>query len=171
MKQVILPGLFILLLNACAPSSDKADNEDGQVVELAQTVDYTAAEKTALVAAMPAPYNAADLTDGEKQFGKCRACHTITADKMNLTGPHLYGLFGRQAGSEPDYAYSDAMKAYAVAWDFATLDRFIEAPQAEVKGTKMAYLGIKDAEQRRNLIAYLKVQTAPRAKTTAASQP
>lgn len=159
MKQAMVFGLAVLALAGC---ERKADNDDGMVVELAQPIDYTPQEKAVLLAAMPAPFNAADLADGEKQFAKCRACHTITADKMNLTGPHLYGVFGRKAGTEPGYTYTDAMKAHDTVWDFATLDTFVSAPQTTVKGTKMAYTGIKDPDQRRNLIAYLKIETTPR---------
>ncbi|ESQ89279.1 hypothetical protein ABAC460_13375 [Asticcacaulis sp. AC460] len=159
MKQVVVLGFAILALSACGR---KADNDNGAVVELAQTVDYTPAEKAALLAAMPAPFNAADLADGEKQFAKCRSCHTITADKSNLTGPHLYGVFGRKSGTEPGYLFTEAMTGHDTVWDFATLDTFISAPQATVKGTKMSFQGIADAEHRRNLIAYLKVQTTPR---------
>ncbi|ESQ73739.1 hypothetical protein ABAC402_17910 [Asticcacaulis sp. AC402] len=161
-------GLAVLALGACERT---ADNDDGVVVELAQPVDYTAEEKAAFLAAMPAPFSAADLADGEKQFAKCRACHTITAEKMNLTGPHLYGVFGRKAGSEAGYTYSDAMTGHNVVWDFESLNTFVESPQTTVKGTKMAFAGIQDADQRRNLIAYLKIETTPPATPeTAASE-
>lgn len=166
MKQVIVLGLAILALAACGR---KADNDDGAVVELAQLPDYTPEEKAALLAAMPAPFNTADLTDGAKQFAKCASCHTITADKMNLTGPHLYGVFGRKSGSEPGYPFSKAMTAHNVIWDFDTLDTFVAAPQATVKGTKMGFQGIPDAEHRRNLIAYLKIETTPRPEPSSAT--
>jgi cytochrome c len=166
MKRFAVLGLAVLALNAC---ERKADNDDGAVIELAQPVEYTAEEKAALLAAMPAPFNAADLADGEKQFAKCRSCHTITADKMNLTGPHLYGLFGRKSGTEPGYTFSKAMTDHNVVWDFTTLDTFVAAPQATVKGTKMGFAGIADAEHRRNLIAYLKVEGTPRAEPAPAA--
>ncbi|WP_040309818.1 c-type cytochrome [Asticcacaulis biprosthecium] len=161
MKQAVVLGLAMLALGAC---ERKADNDDGAAIALAQPIDYSPEEKATLLAAMPAPFNAADLADGEKQFAKCRSCHTITAEKMNLTGPHLYGVFGRKAGSEPGYPFTDAMKNHGVVWDFVTLDAYLEAPQVVVKGTKMALAGggIDDANKRRNLIAYLKIETTPR---------
>lgn len=158
MKRFLIIGAAVLALAGC---ERKADNDDGAVVQLAQPVEYSAEEKAALLATFPAPYNAADLADGEKQFAKCRACHTITAEKQDLTGPHLYGVFGRKSGTVAGYSFTDAMTAHNVTWDFATLDTYLEAPQAVVKGTKMSFQGIKDADQRRNLIAYLKLEATP----------
>lgn len=123
--------------------------------------EYSPQEKAALLASFPTPYNEADLEAGAIQYGKCRSCHTVSADKVNLTGPHLYGLFGRKAGSEPDYPYTAQMKAHEVVWDFESLDTFIRSPQTVVKGTKMGYMGIKDDIQRRDLIAWLAIQTRP----------
>lgn len=149
--------LPVLALSACGPHG--ADNDSGETVALAPPISYTAAEKTAIQAAFPAPYNTADLAAGEQQFNKCRACHTITPDGMNLTGPHLFGVFGRKAASVTGYTYSEGMQKYAVVWDYETLDTFIKAPQATVKGTKMGYAGVKDDTDRRNLIAYIRLMS------------
>ena len=115
---------------------------------MAEPKDYTPAERTAIQATFPAPFNTADLAAGEKQFNKCRACHTITPDGMNMSGPHLFGVFGRKAATAAGYPYSDAMRKYAVVWDYETLDIFLKAPQATVKGTKMGFAGIQDADKR-----------------------
>ena len=159
MKRIVVLAVVALVLAGCGR---RADNDDGAVVELAQPADYNPAEKAAMLATFPAPYNAADLAEGEKQFGKCRGCHTITADKMNLTGPHLYGVFGRKSGTMAGYEYTEAMTAHNTVWDFDSLNVYLEAPQTVVKGTKMGFVGIKDAEQRRDLIAYLKIESTPR---------
>lgn len=147
-----------LILSACSP---RADNDDAPDVVMATPHSYTAAEKTAIQASFPAPYNTADLVAGEAQFNKCRACHTLGPDKMNLVGPHLYGVFGRKSGTEPGYNFTEAMTAHNVTWDFDTLDAYLTAPQAVVKGTKMSYQGIKNDTDRHNLIAYLKLETTP----------
>jgi len=147
-----------LALSACTP---KADNDNAPDVVMATPHVYTDAEKAAIQATFPAPYNTADLAAGEKQFNKCRACHTIGPDKMNLVGPHLYAVFGRKSGTEPGYTFTEAMTAHNVTWDFDTLDTYIAAPQTVVKGTKMSYPGIKDETDRHNLIAYLKLETTP----------
>src|SRR5688572_22671413 len=70
----------------------------------------TEAERTALLAALPAPWNQGDLENGRRVFARCRSCHTVTEGGPNMTGPNLYGVFGRQAGAQPKYNYSSAVK-------------------------------------------------------------
>jgi len=94
---------------------------------------------------------------GEEIYTRCLACHTLA---QNRVGPRHCGLFDRKAGSVPNYAYSPAMKKYGVTWNDETLDRFIENPMKTVPGTKMGYAGIKDAQERADLIAYLKKATS-----------
>jgi cytochrome c len=86
----------------------------------------------------------------------CRTCHTVEPGDNRL-GPSLAGIIGRKAGSLPGYAYSDAMKKSSVVWDEASLDRFIENPQAVVPGNNMKpYAGMPSAEDRAAIVAYLK---------------
>ena len=158
MKAVFLFIAVGLTLSACG---QKADNDDAPDVVMATPHAYSDAEKAAIQATFPAPYNTADLAAGETQFNKCRSCHTIGPDKMNLVGPHLYSVFGRKSGTEPGYTFTEAMTAHNVTWDFATLDSYIAAPQSVVKGTKMSYQGIKNETDRHNLLAYLKLETTP----------
>ena len=77
----------------------------------------TPAEKAALLAALPGPYNAADLDNGRRVFARCRSCHTLTEGGPNMTGPNLYGVFGREAGGHPDYNYSTAVKQADFTWN------------------------------------------------------
>jgi cytochrome c len=116
------------------------------------------ADKQKLLASLPAPYNAADLANGQSKYAVCRSCHSLTADGPNMTGPNLHGLFGRKAGSHPDFNYSDGLKDSGITWDAASLDKWIEQPRAVIPGTKMAFAGIKDAKDRADLIGYLKVE-------------
>ena len=166
-KAILLFSVATLILSGC---DSKADNDDAPDVVMAAPHVYTDAENTAIQATFPAPYNTADLAAGEKQFTKCRACHTIGPDKMNLVGPHLYGVFGRKSGTEPGYTFTEAMTAHNVTWDFDTLDTYLAAPQSVVKGTKMSYQGIQNETDRRNLIAWLKLETTPYAAPAAASE-
>jgi cytochrome c len=119
----------------------------------------TPAEKAALLAALPAPYNQADLDNGRRVFARCRSCHTITEGGPNMTGPNLYGVFGRQAGTHPKYTYSTAVKQAGFTWDAERLDHWLENPRTFLSGTKMSFAGIPDATDRRDVIAFLKVET------------
>ena len=99
-----------------------------------------------------------DPKAGEKVFRACRACHVVDKEQ-NRVGPHLVALIGRPIASVDGFNYSDAMLAYAKeheVWDEETFLTYIEQPQDIVKGTKMAYRGVKKAGDRADLLAYLK---------------
>lgn len=99
---------------------------------------------------------AGDVKKGKKIFKRCSACHLVDKEK-HKTGPHLVNLFGREAGSLESYKkYSKAIKASGIVWDEETLDGFLTKPKAYLKGTKMAYAGLKKEADRANVIAYLK---------------
>ena len=116
------------------------------------------ADAKKLLAELPAPYNGADLANGEAHFSLCKSCHTIVQGGADMTGPNLYGVFGRKAATKPGYAYSDTLKASGLTWDAPTLDRWLSGPQALVPGTKMSFPGLKDPIDRRDVIGYLKVE-------------
>jgi cytochrome c len=94
-----------------------------------------------------------DARSGEAIYTRCAACHALAYDR---TGPRHCGLFGRQAGSVPGFAYSSAMKKSQIVWNERTLDRFLASPTTVVPGTAMGYAGIADKKERADLIAYLK---------------
>jgi cytochrome c len=96
-----------------------------------------------------------DPAQGQKVFTKCQICHTLDAGK-NKIGPSLHGLIGRPSASVESFGYSDAMKNAHVTWDEPTLDKYLTDPKAMVPGTKMLFPGLPKAEDRANLIAYLK---------------
>ncbi|QRM57441.1 cytochrome c family protein [Sinorhizobium sp. BG8] len=99
-----------------------------------------------------------DATAGATVFKKCSACHVADTDK-NKVGPSLNGVFGRKAGTHPDFNYSSAMKEAGeggLVWDDASLRDYLHSPRAKVKGTKMAFAGIKNDDDITNLLAYLK---------------
>ncbi len=112
------------------------------------------------LAALPAPYNTADLANGQRTFALCRSCHTINAGGMNMTGPNLHGLFGRKAGTVEKFNYSDVVKNAGFTWDAAHLDKWLADPKADLPGTRMTFMGVKDPKARTDLIAYLMVETA-----------
>jgi cytochrome c len=93
---------------------------------------------------------------GEKVFKKCKACHEVDSEK-HKTGPHLVNIIGRAAGTVDGYErYSKAMKMSNIVWDEVTLNGYLEKPKAYVKGTRMAFVGLRKQEDRVNVIAYLK---------------
>ena len=117
----------------------------------------------ALFVGMPLAVRALPTGDparGAKIYERCGACHSIDRDR---TGPRHAGLFGRRAGSVPGFSYSPAMKkagANGLVWNETTLDKFLQAPTKFVPGTRMGYAGVKDDQERADLIAYLKQATA-----------
>ena len=115
----------------------------------------------ALLASLPAPYNAGDIDAGRREFVKCRSCHTLNPDGPNQTGPNLHGIFGRKAATHGDFVYSQALKSSGIVWDAEQLDHWIASPATALPGNYMVFAGIKDASKRRDLIAYLKVAASP----------
>lgn len=99
-------------------------------------------------------YAAADAGKGERVWSKCRACHKLE-DGANGTGPHLYGVVGRDVASVDGFAYSGSLKPVADVWTPENLSAFLENPKGYAPGTKMAFNGLKKPEDRANLIAYL----------------
>lgn len=140
---------------SCSPGEGAGDSAPAAP----KRPEPTPAEKAAILAALPAPYSAADLDNGRRVFARCRSCHTITEGGPNMTGPNLYGVFGRQAGGKADYNYSSAVRQAGFSWDSERLDHWLENPRTFLKGTKMSFAGIPDATDRRDVIAFLKVET------------
>lgn len=123
----------------------------------------TDAEKAVILASLPAPYNLGDLENGRRAFARCRACHTLPEGGPNMVGPNLWGVFGRVAGTHPDFNYSPAVKAAGFVWDAEKLDAWLAGPRTFLPGNKMAFPGLPDATDRRDIIAYLKVETGYKA--------
>ena len=96
-----------------------------------------------------------DLAHGEKVFKKCSACHQIASDGKNMIGPNLWSVIGRTAGSVSDYKYSKAMIAYAKEWSFEEMNSYLIKPQAYIKGTKMAFAGLRKEKDRASVILYM----------------
>ena len=97
----------------------------------------------------------ADINHGEKVFKKCSACHSIQAGGGNNIGPALYNVVGRKIGAIEDYKYSKALMNYEKSWSFEELNGFLIKPQKWIKGTKMAYAGLRKEKDRASVILYL----------------
>ena len=96
-----------------------------------------------------------DLAHGEKVFKKCAACHSIVKGGKNAIGPALYNVVGRKIGAIEDYKYSKALLEYEKNWTFEELNGFLIKPAKWIKGTKMAYAGLRKEKDRASVIKYL----------------
>ena len=129
----------------------------GYAVEVTQAISATdssldkSEEKIDIAALM----GMGDAASGEKVFKKCAACHSIVKGGKNKIGPALYNVVGRQVGGVSDYKYSKALSTYGKEWTFEELNGFLLKPTKWIKGTKMAYAGLKKESDRASLIKYL----------------
>ena len=98
------------------------------------------------------------IDHGKIVFKKCAACHSVSKGGGNKIGPALWGVIGRKAGSIGNYKYSKAMSGFGKTWDFEAVNTFLIKPKDYVKGTKMAYAGLKKEKDRASIILYLNEQ-------------
>ncbi len=128
----------------------------GYAVEVEQTSSTAATtvteEKKVDIAALMA---LGDVTSGEKVFKKCAACHSIVKGGKNNIGPALYNVIGRQVGSISDYKYSKALSEYKKEWTVEELNGYLIKPAKWIKGTKMAFAGLRKEKDRASVIKYL----------------
>jgi len=96
-----------------------------------------------------------DLATGEKVFKKCAACHSIVKGGKNNIGPALYNVVGRKIGVVSDYKYSKALSEYGKEWTFEELNGYLIKPAKWIKGTKMAFAGLRKEKDRASVILYL----------------
>ena len=125
-----------------------------EVAEVASTSKSTTevSENKVDIAALMAM---GDVATGEKVFKKCAACHSIVKGGENKIGPALYNVVGRKVGGVSDYKYSKALTAYEKEWTFEELNGFLIKPAKWIKGTKMAYAGLRKEVDRASVIKYL----------------
>ncbi len=129
----------------------------GYVVEVEQASSSTTIAETTeeikvdIVALMAL----GDVVSGEKIFKKCAACHSINKGGAHKIGPALYNVVGRKIGGEAEYKYSKALAKYDKEWNFEELNGFLIKPSKWIKGTKMAYAGLRKEADRASVIKYL----------------
>ena len=122
-----------------------------QVATASATSSETVEEKIDIAVLMAM----GDLAVGEKVFKKCAACHSIVKGGKNNIGPALYNVVGRQTGAVNDYKYSKALSGYEKQWTFEELNGYLIKPAKWIKGTKMAFAGLRKEKDRASVILYL----------------
>lgn len=175
MSRALLPVLASLALVACGNSADSpssaaaATQGDAQSTNTVAVADSPAEVATSIHRPAETPASPAqavlastdaDLANGQRQFRRCQSCHTINEGGRNTVGPNLHDVFGRPAASAAGFSYSRALSESGLTWDHDTLDAWIENPHRLVPGTRMSFVGLRDADDRRDVIAYLESMRA-----------
>lgn len=96
------------------------------------------------------------ITRGERVHAQCVSCHNFDAGGPNAIGPNLHDVFGRPVASHAGFEYSEAMHGHGGSWDYLALNEFLTSPSTVVRGTKMAFAGIRNDQDRTALIAFLR---------------
>ena len=129
----------------------------GYVVEIEEVIQSSASEikPTEQKIDIAALMSLGDISHGEKVFKKCAACHSIAKGGKNNIGPALYNVVGRKVGVINDYKYSKALSNYEKEWTFEELNGYLIKPAKWIKGTKMAFAGLRKEKDRASVIKYL----------------
>lgn len=126
-----------------------------------KTILFATAFALAVGVASTAALADGDAKKGKRVFNKCKACHIIDATKNpKKIGPNLHGVIGRAAGSVDGFKYSKAMKESGLVWDEATLGQYLANPRKVVKGTRMAFAGLRKDADVADVIAYIKQESS-----------
>ena len=100
-----------------------------------------------------------NLDDAKKVWKKCSACHSIKKGGKNKIGPALYNVLGRNVAALDNYKYSKGFMAYGKAWTFEEMNGFLKKPQAYIKGTKMAFAGLKKEKDRASILLFMNLNS------------
>ncbi|WP_308916327.1 cytochrome c family protein [Jannaschia sp. LMIT008] len=153
-------SLLVFLLGLWAAEGLYHVGHDGHGGEVAMGYEIVVEDPTEVAEADAAPevpfeevYASASAAEGERLWRQCSACHNL--EGSNATGPYLNGVVGREKGSVDGYNYSDALLGLGQDWTPENLSGFLLNPREYAPGTKMAYRGMAEVEDRANLIAYL----------------
>jgi cytochrome c len=143
-----------LAMAGCGEPSAEAPTSAAETAPAAPSVPVPT------LAELPSPWSGADLAAGAGQFAKCKSCHSLKAREGNLVGPNLHGIFERGPGKAPKFRYSEAVKnAGFEQWTPELVDQWLQKPSGFLPGNAMFFNGITKENMRRDLIAYLLIET------------
>lgn len=156
--SVIAGALVIMVISTVSESIFHKEHAEKpaftiEVAEADAGADEAAAEEGPSLAVL---LQTADPAKGERQFAKCKACHTVDQGGKNGTGPNLYGIVGRAIGGHEGFKYSSAVASHGGEWTYELLDHWLASPKNTIPGNSMSFAGIGKADQRADLIAFLR---------------
>ncbi|MEM0988661.1 MAG: c-type cytochrome [Pseudomonadota bacterium] len=149
--------LLFLLLHLAASKlygTHPTMKHHGDALAFAVEIEDTGGGEEEVVITIAEAILDADVDQGKKVFNQCKACHKLV-EGDNGVGPYLYGIVGRDIAAADGFNYSGALSGMDGVWDLAALDAFLESPSGFAKGTSMSFKGLRDVEDRANVIAYL----------------
>jgi len=157
--------IFVLVVKFAAEAifEAPAPAKPGYVVQGVEEEKTPSATSTAAVEEPLPDFGAvlpgANAVNGQQISTRCQQCHDLSKGGPNKIGPNLWGVAGRARATHPGFDYSSAMAASHDVWDYDKLFRFLKSPQGVVPGTKMSFAGLRSAQDRIDLLAYLRTQS------------
>lgn len=168
---VLVAGITAKLAGFAANQFVHAEplKENAYKIEVADAGSTASATKKKSIEPILAMLAEADIENGKKLAKACMACHSFDKGGSNGLGPNLWGVVGSKQASKAGFSYSDSLHGIGQNWSYAELNKFLYKPKEYAPGTKMNYIGIKKAEKRADLIAWLRTMSdAPKALPSAA---
>ena len=158
-SSYLIPAAFAFLLGLAACGENKETPAAAAPASVSARLPAPAAPAPTL-AELPPPYDTASLNNGRAVFAKCRNCHGLIATEGHKVGPNLHGVFERGTAAAPKFKYSPALTAYAEeSWTPELVDHWLANPKTFVPGNGMFFNGIGKPDDRRDVIAYLLIET------------
>lgn len=155
MIRILAAALPLFLLAACSDPDEPRAATHGGAPEAEQDV-----HARTILASLDPHYADADLEAGRQHFRRCATCHTLGDGGRDGVGPNLHGLFGREVGTHGNFPYSPALQEADFTWSPEELDSWLSDPRGYLPGNRMSFAGLREEEDRRDLIGYLAVETA-----------
>lgn len=152
MLALCIASAAILGLSACGGAETSAPSSAPAAAP--QTSSQATPKAVTVAAADP-------MARGAKLFKRCQSCHSLEEGGRHKVGPNLWAIYGSSPASKEGFKYSDAMIALDIVWNDETLSGYLENPRKYLPGGKMAFAGLRKAEDRAALLAYIKAETTP----------